>query len=117
MPSTESPTTASSTRPISKLAIPFLGLLAGIQGSAPNISSTGLVSASRGLHMASGDVALAASIQSLTIAASVISPYPCSCSCPRSYPASAVAKVALIQIASQDFLAIMPIPSDFISNG
>ena len=72
MPSTESPTTASSTRPISKLAIPFLGLLAGIQGSAPNISSTGLVSASRGLHMASGDVALAASIQSLTIAASVI---------------------------------------------
>lgn len=55
------------------VAIVFLGLLGAVQGSAPNISSTALVSASRGLDMVGGTLALAASIQTLAIAATVIS--------------------------------------------
>jgi MFS family permease len=54
------------------LAIPLLGVLAAVQGSAPNIAATALVGASRGLDMVGGDQALAASMQTLAIAASVI---------------------------------------------
>lgn len=55
-----------------RFAIPFLGILGAIQGSAPNISSTALASVSRSLDMDGGTVALAASIQTIAIAATVI---------------------------------------------
>ena len=55
------------------IAVAFLGVLGAVQGSMPNISSTALVSASRSLSMTGGTLALAASIQTLMIAASVIS--------------------------------------------
>lgn len=65
--------TASATaRTISPLAVPLLGLLAAIQGAGPNISSTALIGASRGLQMDAATQALAASTQTLAIAASVI---------------------------------------------
>lgn len=54
------------------VAVPFLGVMAAIQGTAPNINSTALVSLTRDLNMGSGEVALAASIQTIAIAASVI---------------------------------------------
>ena len=54
-------------------AIPFLGILGATQGSLPNVSSTALVSVSRDLHMGSDLVALTASIQTIAIAATVIS--------------------------------------------
>lgn len=60
-------------RKISPLAVPFLGILGAIQGAGPNISSTALIGASRGLHMDAATQALAASTQTLAIAASVIS--------------------------------------------
>lgn len=60
-------------RTFSPLTVPFLALLGAIQGAAPNISSTALVGASRGLDMAGGTQAIAASAQTLAIAASVIS--------------------------------------------
>jgi len=56
----------------SALAVPFLGLVAGMQGAAVNISATALVSASRGLSMSGGTQALAASVQTLAVAASVV---------------------------------------------
>ena len=56
----------------SALAVPFLGLVAGLQGAAVNISATALVSASRGLEMTGGTQALAASVQTLAVAASVV---------------------------------------------
>lgn len=62
-----------AVRTTSALAIPLLGILAAVQGSAPNIAATALVGASRGLDMVGGDQALAASMQTLAIAASVIS--------------------------------------------
>ena len=65
--------TSSPVKKVSKLAIPFLGLVAGLQGSMPNISSTALVGASRALHMTGSTQALAASAQTLAIAATVIS--------------------------------------------
>ena len=76
MGSASTPSTPSTAKPAgrsSAVAVPFLGVLGAIQGAAPNIASTALVSASRSLHMASGEVALAASTQTLAIAASVIS--------------------------------------------
>lgn len=54
------------------LAIPFLGVLGALQGSAPNVNSTALVSLTKDLNMGGGEVALAASIQTIAIAASVI---------------------------------------------
>ena len=54
------------------IAIAFVAVAAALQGAAPNISSTALVSASRSLDMVGGTLALAASIQTLAIAASVI---------------------------------------------
>lgn len=65
-------TTATRSRALASLGIPLLGVLAAIQGSAPNIAATALVGASRGLDMVGGDQALAASMQTLAIAASVI---------------------------------------------
>lgn len=56
----------------SALAVPFLGLVAGMQGAAVNLSATALVSASRGLHMTGSTQALAASVQTLAVAASVV---------------------------------------------
>ncbi|MFM8351016.1 MAG: MFS transporter [Actinomycetales bacterium] len=55
-----------------KFAIPFLGVLGALQGSAPNVNSTALVSLTKDLNMAGGEIALAASIQTIAIAASVI---------------------------------------------
>ncbi|MFM7147342.1 MAG: MFS transporter, partial [Actinomycetales bacterium] len=55
-----------------KFAIPFLGVLGARQGSAPNVNSTALVSLTKDLNMAGGEIALAASIQTIAIAASVI---------------------------------------------
>jgi MFS family permease len=62
----------STTRSVSRLAVPFLGLLGAVQGTCPNIASTALVGASRSLHMAGSTQALAASVQTLAIAATVI---------------------------------------------
>jgi MFS family permease len=55
-----------------RLAVPFLGFLAAVQGACPNIASTALVGASRALHMAGSTQALAASLQTLSIAATAI---------------------------------------------
>ena len=54
------------------LAVPFLGIMAAIQVSSANINSTALVSLTRELGMQGDQVALAASIQTIAIAASVI---------------------------------------------
>ena len=61
-----------STPKLIALAVPFLGVMGAIQGSAPNINSTALVSLTRDLNMSGGEVALAASLQTIAIAASVI---------------------------------------------
>ena len=55
-----------------KFAILLLGILAALQGSAPNVNSTALVSLTKALGMEGGSVALAASIQTILIAATVI---------------------------------------------
>lgn len=57
---------------VAALAVPLLGFLGGIQGSAPNVASTALVGASRSLHMEGSTQALAASMQTLAIAATVV---------------------------------------------
>jgi len=54
------------------IAIPFLGVLGAYQGTAPNINSTALVSLTKDLGMSGGGVALAASTQTILIAATVI---------------------------------------------
>lgn len=54
------------------LAVPLLGIMGAIQGSAPNVSSAALVSVSRDLGMSGGEVALAASVQTILVAATVI---------------------------------------------
>ena len=70
---TSAPTTNGTKAPkLIGFAIPLLGIMAAIQGSSPNINSTALVSLTRDLNMAGGQVALAASIQTIAIAASVI---------------------------------------------
>jgi predicted MFS family arabinose efflux permease len=53
------------------LALAFLGVLGALQGTDPNIASTALVGAARGLDMAS--TSLAASISTLALAATAIS--------------------------------------------
>ncbi|MFM9135250.1 MAG: MFS transporter [bacterium] len=53
------------------LALAFLGVLAALQGTDPNIASTALVGAARGLGM--GSTSLAASISTLALAATAIS--------------------------------------------
>lgn len=57
---------------VTALAVPLLGFFGGVQGSAPNVASTALVGASRSLHMEGSTQALAASMQTLAIAATVI---------------------------------------------
>ncbi|MGA2835128.1 MAG: MFS transporter [Acidimicrobiales bacterium] len=59
--------------PVSRLAVPFLGLLGAIQGSDPNIANTALVGASRGIHMTGSTLALAASVCTLMTAATALS--------------------------------------------
>ena len=56
-----------------KAAIFFLGALGGTQAVDPIIASTALVKASRGLGMEGGTIALAASISTVVLAATVIS--------------------------------------------
>lgn len=65
-------TTATDVKRASVLAVPLLGFFGGMQGSAPNVASTMLVDASRALHMSGSTQALAASMQTLAIAATVI---------------------------------------------
>lgn len=57
---------------LSKLAVPFLGLLAGIQTVDPLISSVALVKASDTLNFSPSVMALAASVSTLALAATVI---------------------------------------------
>lgn len=64
--------TPAQKKRVSPLAVPFLGFVAAIQGASPNIASTALVGASRSLEMTGGTQALAASMQTLAIAATVI---------------------------------------------
>lgn len=54
------------------IAVPFLGVLGAIQGSAPNINSTALVSVTKALGLSGGATAFAASAQTIAIAATVI---------------------------------------------
>ncbi|MFZ4518479.1 MAG: MFS transporter [Microthrixaceae bacterium] len=61
------------TLPAPAAAIFFLGALGGIQAVDPTIASTALVKASRGLSMEGGMIALAASLSTLVLAATVIS--------------------------------------------
>lgn len=72
-PTTSDLAPPSKSTPASRWAIPLLGAMAAIQGADPNIASTALVGMSRGLHMAGGLLALAASISTLALSASVIS--------------------------------------------
>jgi len=53
-------------------AVPFLGILGAIQGSAPNVNSTALVSVRKALDLTGGGFAFAASAQTIAIAATVI---------------------------------------------
>jgi MFS family permease len=69
---TTSATPTTSVKRVSALAVPFLGVLGGVQGACPNIASTALVGASRALNMAGTTQALAASVQTLSIAATAI---------------------------------------------
>lgn len=77
MSATTPPAGASSAQPAQNpvkkpaLALAFLGALAGLQGTDPNIASTALVGAARGLDM--GSTSLAASISTLALAATAIS--------------------------------------------
>lgn len=68
----DKPSAAAAVK-VSAFAVPLLGIMGAIQGADPNIASTALVGASRSLNMSSGLVALAASISTLALAASVIS--------------------------------------------
>jgi len=66
------PTENTTPPALARFAVPFLGLLAGIQTADPNIASTALISASKTLAMSGGVQALAASISTLALAATVI---------------------------------------------
>lgn len=74
--SSSSPSTSQPASPSPRflgLAVSLLGVLAALQGTAPNVNSTALVSLSKALAIEGGGVALAASIQSILVAASVVS--------------------------------------------
>jgi MFS family permease len=58
---------------VSALAVPLLGLFAGIQAADPIINTNALVKASRALDMSTGVETLAASISTLALAATVMS--------------------------------------------
>lgn len=64
-------TTAATRGGVAGLVL--LGVLAGLQGADPNVASTALVGAGRGLDMSGDLLALAASISTLALSASVIS--------------------------------------------
>lgn len=64
---------ATKKPPLIALAIPLLGILAGVQGTDPNIAATALPAASKALSMQGDLQALAASISTLALAASVVS--------------------------------------------
>jgi len=67
-------TEATKSNPrLIKFAIPLLGILAGVQGVDPNIAATALPAASKALSMQGDLQALAASISTLALAASVVS--------------------------------------------
>jgi MFS family permease len=68
-------TTEAKTKnpPFIKLAIPLLGILGGVQGVDPNIAATALPEASKALSMQGDLQALAASVSTLALAASVVS--------------------------------------------
>jgi len=77
MSATTPPAGASAAQPAQSpvkrpaLALTLLGILAALQGTDPNIASTALVGAARGLDM--GSTSLAASISALALAATAIS--------------------------------------------
>jgi MFS family permease len=58
---------------VSRLAVPLLGLFAGIQAADPIVNTNALVKASRALDMSTGVETLAASISTLVLAATVMS--------------------------------------------
>jgi MFS family permease len=64
---------ATVSRKTSALAVPLLGLFAGIQAADPIINTNALVKASRALEMSTGVETLAASISTLALAATVMS--------------------------------------------
>lgn len=63
------PTSAAKS---STLAVVFLGLLAGLQLIAPAVANTAIVDASKSLNMSGSVVALASSISTLALAATVL---------------------------------------------
>lgn len=67
--SAEAPTSAAKS---STLAVVFLGLLAGLQLIAPAVANTAIVDASKSLNMSGSVVALASSISTLALAATVL---------------------------------------------
>lgn len=69
---TAGPSTAAAIKKVSPLAIVLLGYFGAVQGATPNIASTALVGASRSLDMTGSVQALAASMQTLAVAATVI---------------------------------------------
>lgn len=69
---TQAATPAVSLPKLIGFGVPLLGIIGAVQGSSPNINSTALVSLSRDLSMSSGVVAIAASMQTLAAAATVI---------------------------------------------
>lgn len=58
---------------VSRWAVPLLGVMGAVQGADVNVASTALVGASRGLGMGGSLLALAASISTLALSATVIS--------------------------------------------
>ncbi len=64
---------AGASAKVSALAVPLLGLFAGIQSADPIINTNALVKASRALEMSSGVETLAASVSTLALAATVMS--------------------------------------------
>lgn len=58
---------------VAVFAVPLLGVMAGVQTADPTIASTALVESSRALGMDAGVQAIAASISTLMLAATVIS--------------------------------------------
>lgn len=69
----QAPAAPAITPARARAGLVLLGLMAAVQGTDPNIASTALVGASRGLDMTGGLLALAASISTLALSASVIS--------------------------------------------
>ena len=61
-----------SAQPTRALAVPFLGVLAGLQLIDPSVANTALVKAGQALEMQGATLALAASISTLAQAATVL---------------------------------------------